>query len=443
MKMRAVLTIVLAAPLLVLSGACDSSEGGVSDQAAGSGAIPVEVVRDGERWTLLRGRKPYVIEGAGTNGGNLAELAARGGNSFRNWRDVDSPDGMPVLDEALRLGLTVAMCLPIGRERHGFDYDDPEAVQRQFEFARQEVLRYKDHPALLLWIIGNEPDLHYTNPKVFDAINDISKMIHEVDGQHPTTTALSFSFKPELVNHVRQRMPDLDIISVQKYADIVNLPKYIDQAGIDRPYLVTEYGPVGHWEVDKTTWGAPIEPSSSEKAAHYGKVFERVIEAHSDRILGSYAFLWGQKQERTPTWYGMFLEDGSITETVDVMQHAWNGVWPENRSPRMEGLYLNDRIAEDNIELERAARYTARAIAADPEGDPLTWRWVLRRESDATQVGGDREDVPEVIPGRLEAGDDGRAILLTPEQQGAYRLFVYVYDGNGHAGHANIPFRVQ
>jgi len=284
--MKVLVTTVFAAALLAQSAAGQSAEQALKDQDAGGGAIPVEVVRDGERWTLLRGGQPYVIEGAGTNGGNIAELAARGGNSFRNWRDFDSPDGLPLLDEALSLGLTVAMCLPIGRERHGFDYDDPEAVRRQFEFVRQEVLRYKDHPALLLWIIGNEPDLNYSNPKVFDAINDISRMIHEVDGQHPTTTALSFSFKQELVDHVKQRMPDLDIISVQKYADIVNLPKYIDQAGIDKPYLVTEYGPVGHWEVDKTSWGAPIEPSSSEKAAHYRNTFEGVIEAHSDRILG-------------------------------------------------------------------------------------------------------------------------------------------------------------
>ena len=88
--------------------------------------------------------------------------------------------------------------------------------------------------ALLLWIIGNEPDLHYSNPKVFDAINDISKMIHELDGRHPTTTALSFSFKPELVDHVKQRMPDLDIISVQKYADIVNLPVKVNDDAVVR-----------------------------------------------------------------------------------------------------------------------------------------------------------------------------------------------------------------
>jgi hypothetical protein len=441
--MKAALKIILATPFLALSALCQSSEQGVSDQGSGSGAIPVEVIRDGKRWTLLRDGKPYIIEGAGTNGGNIAELAAHGGNSFRNWRDLNSPDGLPLLDEALSHGLTVAMCLPIGRERHGFDYDDPEAVRRQFEFARQEVLRYKDHPALLLWVIGNEPDLNYSNPKVFDAINDISKMIHEVDGRHPTTTALSFSFKQKLLDHVKERMPDLDIISVQKYADVVNLPKYIDQAGIDRPYLVTEWGPVGHWEVEKTAWGAPIEPTSSDKAAHYRKNFEAVIEAHSDRILGSYAFKWGQKQERTPTWYGMFLEDGSVTEAVDVMHHAWTGDWPQNRSPRLEGLYLDNRIAEDSIELKPAGRYVARAIAGDPDGDPLTWRWVLRRESDATQVGGDPEEVPELIPGRLVVAADGSAILSAPEQPGAYRLFVYAYDGNGNAGHANVPFLVQ
>jgi hypothetical protein len=441
--MNTLLKFILAAPLLALSAPGQAAGKVVSDQGSGKGAIPVEVFRDGERWMLLRGGRPYVPKGAGTNGRNIAELAARGGNSFRNWRDFDSPDGLPLLDEALRHGLTVAMCLPIGRERHGFDYDDPAAVQRQFEFARQEVLRYKDHPALLLWIIGNEPDLHYSNPKVFDAINDISRMIHEVDGRHPTTTALSFSFKEELVSHVKERMPDLDIISVQKYADIVNLPKYIDQAGIDRPYLVTEYGPVGHWEVDKTAWGAPIEPTSSEKAAHYRKVFGAVIEAHSDHILGSYAFLWGQKQERTPTWYGMFLADGSVTEAVDVMEYAWSGAWPENRSPQVEGLLLDGRGAHDNVMLSAGEQYSARAMAADPDGDPLTYRWELRRESEATQVGGDREDIPELITGRIDVAEDGGATVAAPEQAGAYRLFVTVYDVTGHAGHANIPVLVQ
>ena len=168
---------------------CGQAAGPELPKPSSGGAIPVTIVEDQGHYTLLRGGKPYRIRGAGTNGGNLAQLAGHGGNSLRNWRDPDSPDGFLILDEAAKHGLTVAMCLPVGRERHGFDYDDEAAVARQLEFARSEVLRYKDHPALLMWIIGNEPDLGYENPKVFDAINDISKMIHELDGYHPTTTA--------------------------------------------------------------------------------------------------------------------------------------------------------------------------------------------------------------------------------------------------------------
>ena len=30
-----------------------------------------------------------------------------------------------------------------------------------------------------------------------------------------------------------------------------------------------------------------------------------------------------------------------------------------------------------------------------------------------------------------------------PTQPGAYRLYTYVFDGKGHAAHANIPFYVD
>ena len=36
------------------------------------------------------------------------------------------------------------------------DYDDPEAVAAQLATMREEVLKYRDHPAVLAWLIGNE-----------------------------------------------------------------------------------------------------------------------------------------------------------------------------------------------------------------------------------------------------------------------------------------------
>jgi hypothetical protein len=163
---------------------------------------------------------------------------------------------------------------------------------------------------------------------------------------------------------------------------------------------------------------------------------------NSGQVFGSYVFLWGQKQERTPTWYGMFLEDGTETEAVDVMHYVWNGTWPHNRSPRIEAMHLDGRTARDSIVITAGEQYAARVIATDPDGDTLTFRWEIMRESEAVQTGGDAEETPETLPGLIDAGGSNSVLVTAPAEPGAYRLFVYVHDGQGDAGHANTPFRV-
>jgi len=412
-------------------------------QGAEMAAIPVVVAEQDGQFRLLRGGEPYEIRGAGLEYADLAVFVSHGGNSIRTWR-TDNPGlpGQQLLDEAWKLGITVTLCIEIGRERHGFDYDDAEAVAEQFEYARGEVLKYKDHPALLAWMIGNEPNLSFKNPRVFDAINDISLMIHELDGNHPTTTALA-GFNKELAELAETRMPDLDFISIQMYGDIVNLPRYIRKTGFDQPFLVTEWGAIGHWEVGKTSWGAPIEQNSTEKAANYLKSYQVAIASNPDQVLGSYVFFWDQKQERTPTWYGMFLADGSATETIDVMHYIWTGDWPKNRSPQIIETRLDSKTSAKNVIVDANGRYQAKVVARDPEGDTLRYRWEIMVESAATQEGGDREEIPMTLQGLIERSESDKTEVRAPAEPGAYRLYVYVYDGQGHAGHANIPFLVR
>lgn len=426
--------------LFVLLTLCAGSVS-AGDPAAG-GAVPVRIAHDGTKFVLLRDGKPYPIKGAGLEFGSVAALAAHGGNSFRTWRTENGRrSGREVLDEAAQRGLTVAMCIEIGRERLKFDYDDEKAVRKQLEYARREVLKYKDHPALLAWIIGNEANLRFRNPKVFDAINDISKMIHQVDPNHPTTTALS-GFSAELAALIDTRAPDLDFVGIQMYGDIVNLPRYLAEANFRKPYMVTEWGATGHWEVDKTTWGAPIEHTSSEKAASYRKAYETVIASGDQRLIGDYVFLWGQKQERTPTWYGMFLADGSATEAVDFMQFAWTGAWPANRAPRVEALELDSKGATDSVVVAPGQRVAASFAATDPEGDKLSYSWHVTREIVVKEDGGDDEPMPPTVRMRMDAADGSNPSFTAPRRPGAYRLFVVVHDGSGSAGHANMPFYV-
>jgi hypothetical protein len=346
-----------------------------------------------------------------------------------------------VLDEAWQHGIYVTMGIEVARERHGFDYDDEAAVAEQFNRIKAEVEELKDHPALIIWAIGNELNLRATNPKVWDAVNDLSKMIHEVDPNHLTTTTLA-GIDKGLVDNIKQRAPDLDLLSVQMYADIVNLPKYIEETGWEGPYIVTEWGATGHWEVGQTEWSAPIENNSTVKADFYLERYKTAIAPYTDQCLGSYVFLWGQKQERTPTWYGIFMENGNETESVDVMHFIWNGEWLANRTPKLVEFKLDGKTAYDNINLKVGEKYEVTTIIEDPDSDNIEYVWDVKPESTDLGDGGDFESTPPSLEG-LVSGEGPNVEFTAPEEGGAYRIFIYANDGNGHTAHANIPFLVK
>jgi hypothetical protein len=403
----------------------------------------VRVVQSAGSFQLLVDGKPFYIKGAGVEFGSPEKLALHGGNSFRTWRTENGrASGKAVLDRALTNGLYVTMGLEVGCERHGFDYDDSAAVSRQFEAIKSQVLEFKDHPALIIWCIGNELNLNARNPKVWDAVNAISKMIHQVDTNHLTMTAIAGANK-DVVSQIKVRAPDLDVVGFQMYADLVNLPRYLREANWTGPYIVSEWGATGHWEVPTTRWGAPIENDSSIKAEGYRSRYDAVIRSDTRQCLGSYVFLWEQKQERTPTWYGMFLETGEETAAVDVMHTIWKGAAPGNSSPRIVGTWLDGRTASDNTQLVAGRSYKARTEVSDPDRDGLTYLWEIMEESADLKSGGDKESKPKCISGLIVDARKSEIRLSAPERPGAYRLFMYAYDGHGHAAHANIPFLVE
>lgn len=402
----------------------------------------VRIVQQDGAYVLLVDGTPFRVNGAGMGGERQEALAGRGGNSFRTWSTgMDEAKVRAMLDRAQRNGLKVAMGIEVGNERHGFDYDDASAVKQQLERIRREVALYRDHPAVLMWVVGNELNLHYSNPKVWNAVGAISDMIHAEDPNHPVMTTLA-GFDKKLIDLLKARAPSLDLIGIQLYGDIGALPEKLKTSGWTGPYVVTEWGPTGHWESPLTTWKAPIEDDASRKATLLQQRYEQVIAADTKQGLGSYVFLWGDKQERTPTWYGLFLPSGESTPAVDAMQYAWTGAWPANRAPSIRPLTLDGRVAIDSITLVPGKPYAAKVEARDADGDPLRYRWTVLHETTATSIGGDREDVPPEVALAVQDEGNGGMTFTAPDAPGTYRLFVEVHDGHGHAAYANLPFRV-
>jgi hypothetical protein len=334
------------------------------------------------------------------------------------------------------------MGLSVGLERHGFNYDDTVVVKQQLERLREQVRKYRNYPALLIWGIGNELNLNYKNPKVWDAVNQIAKMIHEEDPNHPATTMLAGVNKKE-VDFIKSRCPQLDLLAVQVYGGLAAVPQQLRAAGWEGPYIVTEWGPTGHWEGLQTSWHAPIEETSSEKAAVYKSRYEYSMKRDKEKCLGSYVFLWGQKQERTPTWYGLFTEKGEESEVVDVMQFLWSGKWPQNQAPHIYSFQVDNKTAVDNITLKPGTTYPVLATALDPNGDKLSYRFELLEEATKVGEGGDREERPVTVENAIKDKNNGKAVLTSPLTEGAYRLFVYISDGHNKIATANVPFYVK
>jgi hypothetical protein len=398
-------------------------------------AIPVELRQTENGWQLLRGGEPYFIRGAGGQH-SLQQLAAAGGNSVRTWGGDDIG---PILDEAHSLGLSVTVGIWLGHERHGFDYRDETQVAEQLQRARNMVLKFKDHPAVLLWGIGNEMEGFEAgdDPVIWAAVNDVAAMVKELDPAHPTMTVTA-EIGGGRIEGLHKHSPAIDIHGINSYGGAPSLAERLEAGGATKPYVVTEFGPPGSWEVAKTPWGAPIELTSTQKAASYRYAYEHAVANESGRALGSYAFTWGFKMEATATWFGMFLADGSRLGAVDAMTELWSGSAPGNVAPTVKPLTIDTESEVDPGDI-----ISVRAVVADPEGGPITAKWFLRPESGDYLTGGDfRANMPDIENAILAGRLDGARVRM-PTDPGAYRLFFYAFDEAGNAATANIPLLVK
>jgi hypothetical protein len=300
------------------------------------------------------------------------------------------------------------------------------------------VNKYKSHPALLAWGIGNEVEHMRHEPQqreqIFRVLNRLSRIAKELDPNHPTVI-ITAGMDATKAAQVMGFCPDVDIFGINAYGPLTTLPAKLTEWKFERPTLITEWGPMGYWETPQTAWKAPIEPTSSEKAAQFERAYAGGILGDARRCLGSYAFIWGHKQEATATWFGLFLKSGERVNAQDSLTKLWTGRMPEFPSPTISPI----RIAGDKF--APGALISAEVQVSSTR--PVKIDWLLARESDDRKNSGDPERAPEFFQDGITDKGDGKAAISAPKVAGAYRIFVYARDDKGGAATANLPFLVE
>jgi hypothetical protein len=386
----------------------------------------VRVVPAPGGWQLLRHEVPYEIAGVGF-GGDLAHLPAlreAGATTLRTW---SAGDADRILDAAAAQGMTVMLGLWLGHADHGFDYGDPAQVQAQLDRLRDVVREHRDHEALLLWGVGNEMELGNDTPELWAAVEGVARMVHEEDPDHPTVVVTAEMGEAH-EERLRDLVPDVDIWGINAYRSGLTLADRLRERGWTGPYLLTEYGPAGGWEVGRTSWGAPMEPDGAAKAAAYEAGWNAA--AADGRCLGTFAFWWGANETPLDTWFALLTPSGQLTEPTETLRRLWGGSPIADPPPR----FVRFLFSADGERVAAGAPLEATLEAEDDEA--LTVTWVVHQDA---LDGGSGAGVPV----RCDRTDGDSFAFAAPHAPGPYRLLGVARDPAGQATMASGRFFVE
>ncbi|OPF75045.1 hypothetical protein VT50_0225735 [Streptomyces antioxidans] len=427
---------LLAAGALALPG----------QQAHAAGSV-VKVTGAQGDWALTVDGQPYQIKGL-TWGPAIADadrylpdLRSMGVNTIRTWgTDATSH---PLFDSAAANGIKVIAGFwlqPGGGPGSGgcvnYRTDTAYKDQTTAEFTKW-VSAYKDHPGVLMWNVGNESVLGLQNCYSGDEleqqrdayttfVNDIAKKIHAIDPDHPVTSTDAWT---GAWPYYQKNAPDLDLYAVNSYNAVCDIKATWEQGGYTKPYIVTETGPAGEWEVPDDSNGVPEEPTDQAKAEGYGKAWN-CVTGHKGVALGATMFHYGTEDDFGGVWFNL-LPAGQKRLSYYAVKKAYGAdTSGDNTPPVISSL----AVEGDAAKVEAGRDLTLAVKATDPDGDAISYQ-VL---GSTMYLDKDKGLIP--LPATDLGG--GRLKLTAPDRPGVWKVYVKATDGKGNVGIETRSIRV-
>ncbi|MBM6404529.1 discoidin domain-containing protein [Phycicoccus sp. CSK15P-2] len=407
----------------------------------------VEVVRHGQGWRLEVDGQPYTVRGLtwGPSPDEADEympgLAEMNANTTRTWGT--GPDTAALLDSAAAHGIRVVMgfwLVPGGGPGSGgcVSYQgDTEYEADTRAHILEMVERYQSHPGVLMWSVGNESILGLQNcysgaeleaerTAYTQFVNDMAVAIHDIDPDHPVSSTDAWT---GAWDYYAKNSPDLDLLQVNSYGGVCDVADTWEEGGYDKPYLVTEGGAAGEWEVPDDVNGVPDEPTDVEKAAAYVDSWRCIME-HEDVGLGATFFHYGTEGDFGGVWFNV-VPGGNKRLGYYALAKTWGrDIGAMNTPPQFRDLTVEGDVTA--VEAGSTVRLTADVV--EPDGDPLTYVVSLNSKYVDGAGGLAHQDAAQPEPGVLE--------ITAPERPGVWKVYVWAEDGEGNVGVETRSFRV-
>ncbi len=402
----------------------------------------VFIKKENGRYSLYKNGHPFFVKG-GSGFTHIPELAACGGNTVIVW---DTSKIEATLNESQKYNVSVLIGLDVPGGNFKEFYKDEQKIAALFRAYKNIVLRYRAHPAVLAWCLGNEAEMPFSlSSRFYGSFKDLLKMIHTEDPDHPVTTTIMSYQKHSIIN-INLRIRDIDFISINTYNRLKEMDQQLAKVMPvwNGPFLVTEWSPNGGWESENTTWQAPIENTSTKKAEQFAEFYKMYMPKNNPRFLGSMAYYWGSREEYTHTWFSVFNDDGTPTEVKEVLNDCWKDTATIHQSVKIKYMLIDSLGARDNIILNPRSTHQVSLILADGQpADSLTYYWEILTEDwlhwDRTW---NNFKKPAALHGLLTDSTKQKSFFTCPAKEGPYRVFITVFNNKGYCATANTPFYV-
>lgn len=219
------------------------------------------------------------------------------------------------LDLARKYGIGVVMpfYLPVDG-----DYEDEEFTQQLMEDAAVKVKRFRNHPALRMWGVGNEVLVEMDSWERRDAFGRfymaLADLFHRLDPYHPVIyREAEDTFVPAIQYYMDESPPARPWLIYGMNSYTAELERILDDWPsweFNRPVFVSEFG--------------ASEESPGGRAMGYLAMW-RSIRAHQEYVLGGAPYTWTTAgPEPTDEEWGLMDEDSRpVDDTFDQLKSDW------------------------------------------------------------------------------------------------------------------------
>ena len=241
--------------------------------------------------------------------------------------DLCDREGILVMDETPAVG--------IGGGAAVNPYKEYPLAEHHRQVLAEMIHRDKNHPCVVLWSLGNEPDLEHFPQDAYDYWHPLYELAHQLDPQDRPVTLVCC--QNDYTRDITTRT--MDIVCINRYYGWYNLSGDLDNAsyafrqeldfwkGIDKPLILSEYGA----DTVAGLHGVAPEMFTEEFQVEYYKAI--------NACLDSYAFVVGE-------WPWNFADFSTQQGPMRVGSCNRKGLFTRERTPKLAAHYFRDRWAK-------------------------------------------------------------------------------------------------